>query len=212
MRALRSLSDTLRRLKPRERRVILGGASVSAAALVIVLGVLPFGRRWAAREDAYAASREQWVRLATLAASTDGLRRTLAEQQRAFAVDEARLVSGATPALAASSLQGLLQRYADESAVQLDRVDVAGQPRPDRPGLVAIPVQLQGQGDIYGLVDFLYRVERGEKLLVVDDLTLNAGVAWMPSAGFAGGSRSQRLTWSVRLHGLYGAAARESGS
>ncbi len=212
MRALRSLSDTLRRLKPRERRVILGGASVSAAALVIVLGVLPFGRRWAAREDAYAASREQWVRLATLAASTDGLRRTLAEQQRAFAVDEARLVSGATPALAASSLQGLLQRYADESAVQLDRVDVAGQPRPDRPGLVAIPVQLQGQGDIYGLVDFLYRLERGEKLLVVDDLTLNAGVAWMPSAGFAGGSRSQRLTWSVRLHGLYGAAARESGS
>jgi len=209
---LRSLSDTLRRLKPRERRVILGGASVSAAALVIVLGVLPFGRRWAAREDAYAASREQWVRLATLAASTDGLRRTLAEQQRAFAVDEARLVSGATPALAASSLQGLLQRYADESAVQLDRVDVAGQPRPDRPGLVAIPVQLQGQGDIYGLVDFLYRLERGEKLLVVDDLTLNAGVAWMPSAGFAGGSRSQRLTWSVRLHGLYGAAARESGS
>ncbi len=207
MRALRSLSDTLRRLKPRERRVILGGASVSAAALVIVLGILPFGRRWAAREDAYAASREQWVRLATLAASTDGLRRTLAEQQRAFAADEARLVSGATPALAASSLQGLLQRYADESAVQLDRVDVAGQPRPDRPGLVAIPVQLQGQGDIYGLVDFLYRLERGEKLLVVDDLTLNAGVAWMPSAGFAGGSRSQRLTWSVRLHGLYGAAA-----
>jgi len=192
--------------------VILGGASVSAAALVIVLGILPFGRRWAAREDAYAASREQWVRLATLAASTDGLRRTLAEQQRAFAADEARLVSGATPALAASSLQGLLQRYADESAVQLDRVDVAGQPRPDRPGLVAIPVQLQGQGDIYGLVDFLYRLERGEKLLVVDDLTLNAGVAWMPSAGFAGGSRSQRLTWSVRLHGLYGAAARESGS
>jgi len=204
---LRSLSDTLRRLKPRERRVILGGASVSAAALVIVLGILPFGRRWAAREDAYAASREQWVRLATLAASTDGLRRTLAEQQRAFAADVARLVSGATPALAASSLQGLLQRYADESAVQLDRVDVAGQPRPDRPGLVAIPVQLQGQGDIYGLVDFLYRLERGEKLLVVDDLTLNAGVAWMPSAGFAGGSRSQRLTWSVRLHGLYGAAA-----
>ena len=192
--------------------MILGGASVSAAALVIVLGVLPFGRRWAAREDAYAASREQWMRLATLAASTDGLRRTLAEQQRAFAADEARLVSGATPALAASSLQGLLQRYADESAVQLDRVDVAGQPRPDRPGLVAIPVQLQGQGDIYGLVDFLYRLERGEKLLVVDDLTLNAGVAWMPSAGFAGGSRSQRLTWSVRLHGLYGAAARESGS
>jgi len=212
MRPLRSLSDTLRRLKPRERRVIVGGAIVSAAALGIVLGVVPFAHRWAAREAAYATSREQWVRLATLATSTDRLRRALDEQQRAFAADEARLVSGATPALAASMLQGLLQRYADESAVQLDRVDVAGQPRPDKPGLLAIPVQLQGQGDIYGLVDFLYRLERGEKLLVLDDLTLNAGFAWMPSAGFAGGSRSQRLTWSVRLHGLYGAAARGSGS
>jgi len=47
---------------------------------------------------------------------------------------------------------------------------------------------------------------------VVDDLTLNAGFAWMPTPAFAGGRQSQRLTWSVRLHGLYGAAARGSGS
>jgi len=179
---------------------------------VIVLGVVPFAHRWAAREATYAASRAQGMRLATPATSRDRLRHALDEQQRAFAADEARLVSGATPALAASMLQGLLQRYADESAVQLDRVDVAGQPRPDKPGLLAIPVQLQGQGDIYGLVDFLYRLERGEKLLVVDDLTLNAGFAWMPTPAFAGGRQSQRLTWSVRLHGLYGAAARGSSS
>src|SRR5207244_2503371 len=90
MRALRSLSDTLRRLKPRERRAILGGATLSAAALVIVLGVVPLGRRWEAREAAYAASGEQWVRLATLAATTDRLRRALDEQKRAFAADEDR--------------------------------------------------------------------------------------------------------------------------
>src|SRR2546426_5857478 len=51
----------------------------------------------------------------------------------------------------------LFRSYADESSVQLDRVDVAGQPRADKPGLLATPVQLQGQGDIYGLVDFLDR-------------------------------------------------------
>jgi len=216
---LPSLSDTLRRLKPRERRVILGGAIVSAVALVFVLGVLPLGRRWAVREAAYAASRGQWVRLATLAANTDRLRRALDEQKLAVAADQARLVSGATPALAASTLQGLLQRYADESAVQLDRVDVAGQPRPDKPegGLLAIPVQLQGQGDIYGLVDFLYRLERGEKLLVIDDLTLNAGfqLALSGPYGVGMGGRSmpsQRLTWSIRLHGLYGPAAGATGS
>src|SRR3989442_4809156 len=212
MRPLRSLSDTLRRLKPRERRVIAGGAIVSEAGLVMVLGVVPFAHRGAAREAVYAASREQWMRLATLATSTDRLRRALDEEQRAFAADQARLVSGATPALAASTLQGLLQRYADESAVQLDRVDVASQPRPDQPGLLAIPVQLQCQGDVYGLVDFLSRLAGGEKLLSLDELSLNAGFTMGPAPG--SGPRRDRapqpLSWSLRLHGLYRAGGASS--
>jgi len=189
--------------------VVLAGAIVSAIALAVVLLVLPLAHRWAARELAYATSRDQWVRLATLAANTDRLRRTLEERKLAFAAEEARLVTGATPALAASGLQGLLQRYADESAVQLDRVDVAGRPRHDAPGLLAIPVQLQAQGDIYGLVDFLYRLQRGEKLVVIDDLTLNAGFGLMLGANLYGGGRSQALTWSLRLHGLYASAGGE---
>jgi len=143
MKALHWLSDTLRRLNPRERRMVLGGALVSASALVIVLLGLPFARRWAVREAAYTASREQWLRFAALTGNTDGLRRALVERKLAHAPDEARLVTGATPALAASSLQGLLQRYADESSVQLNRVDVASQPRPGQSSLLAIPVQLQ---------------------------------------------------------------------
>jgi type II secretory pathway component PulM len=226
MKAFPWLSDTLRRLNPRERRVVLGGVLVSATALAIVLLGLPLLHSWAVREQAYAASREEWLRLATLVANTDRLRRTLDERQRAHAADEARLVTGATSALAASALQGLLQRYADESSVQLNRVDVASQPRPDRPGLLAIPVQLQCQGDIYGLVDFLSRLEQGEKLLAVDELSLNAavGVAFGPSvgphAGQGPGPRvgprvakpSQYLSWSLRLHGLYRAVGGAIGS
>lgn len=193
--------------------MVLGGAIVSATALAAVLLVLPVARRWTAREAAYAARREQWVRLATLAAGTDRLRLALDEQQRAFAAAQNRLVTGATPALAASTLQGLLQRYADESAVQLDRVDAAGQPRPDKPGLLAIPVQLQGRGDVYGLVHFLYRLEHGEKLLVIDELALSAGVEMVVSAELEGGRgpEPQTLSWSLSLHGLYGAAPGEGG-
>src|SRR5467141_646499 len=207
MKALPWLSDTLRRLNPRERRVVLGGALVSATALLIVLVGLPLAHHWAAREAAYTASREQWLRLAALAANTDRLRRALDERKLAHAADEARLVTGATPALAASALQGLLQRYADESSVQLNRVDVAGQPRPAQPGLLAIPVQLQCQGDIYGLVDFLSRLEHGEKLLALDELSLNAGyaMAYGPRSGPRSGKASpppQSLSWSLRLHGL----------
>jgi len=190
--------------------VVLGGALVSATALVVVLLALPFARHWAVREAAYAASREQWLRLGTLVANTDRLRRALDERKLAHAADQARLVTGATPALAASALQGLLQRYADESSVQLNRVDVASQPHSDQPGLLAIPVQLQGQGDIYGLVDFLYRLERGEKLLALDELSLNAGFGMGFGLGYA--NAPQYLSWSLRLHGLYRAAGGASGS
>jgi len=212
MKALPWLSDTLRRLNPRERRVVLGGALVSATALVLVLLGLPLAHHWAVREAAYTVSREQWLRLAALAASTDRLRRAVDERKLAHATDEARLVTGATPALAASALQGLLQRYADESSVQLNRVDVASQPRPDQPGLLAIPVQLQCQGDIYGLVDFLSRLEGSEKLLPLDELSLNAGYAM----GYRSGSGPRRdkapqsFSWSLRLHGLYRAGGASS--
>src|SRR5437773_9290039 len=141
--------DTLRRLNPRERRVVLGGALVSATALVIVLVGLPLAHHWTAREAAHTASRERWLRLATLVASTDRLRRAVDERRLAHAADEARLVTGATPALAASALQGLLQRYADESSVQLNRVDGARQPRPAPPRPLAIPLQLQRQRRTY---------------------------------------------------------------
>ena len=212
MKALPWLSDTLRRLNPRERRVVLGGALVSATALVLVLLGLPLAHHWAVREAAYAASREQWLRFAALTANTDRLRRALNERTLGHTADEARLVTGATPALAASSLQGLLQRYADESSVQLNRVDVASQPRPDQPGLLAIPVQLQCQGDVYGLVDFLSRLAGGEKLLSLDELSLNAGFTMGPAPG--SGPRRDRapqpLSWSLRLHGLYRAGGASS--
>ena len=197
------LSATLQRLNPRERRVVAAGAAVSAAALFIVLLVLPFAHRWVTREAAIAASREQWTRLQSLVSGESRLRRVLDTVRLAQQSVRGRLLAGTTPAVAASNLQVLLQRYADESAVQLDRVDAVSEAEPSREGggggLLAIPVRLQVHGDVYGLVDFLYRLQHGEKLLVTDELGINAGL------GSTLGSQS--LTWSVRLHGLYPAAS-----
>src|SRR2546426_12180283 len=95
------LSDTLRRLNPRDRRVVLGGALVSATALVLVLLGLPLAHHWAVREAAYTASREQWLRLAALAASTDRLRRAGDGRALAHPTDEAPPRTGAAPPAAA---------------------------------------------------------------------------------------------------------------
>jgi hypothetical protein len=199
MRAFQSLSGSFQRLSRRERLMVSAGLAVSLVALCVTQVVLPFADRWAARERAYAASREQWVRLQGLVVSEDRLRQALNQERSVWRASGDLLAPGTTPALAGSGLQALLRRYAEESMLQLDRVDVAGEPKSDRHGLLEIPVALQGQGDIYGLVDFLFRVQHGERLLVIDELLVNAGFA--RSLAQDGGVRA--LVWTLRAHGLY---------
>lgn len=202
MKAFQSLFVSFRRLNRREQRVVLAGAVISAAALLLVFGVLPLEDRWSSRQTMHAANRERWTRLQALVASQAELRRALAEQQRSLQMSVGLLATGPTPALAASNLQALVQRYAEESVVQLDRIFVAGEAKADSQGLIAIPVQLQGQGDVYGLVDFLFRLQHGEKLLVIDDMTLNAGLQQTDRRDF--------VTWSLTLHGLYASSEEAS--
>src|SRR2546428_11075767 len=116
MKALLWLSDTFRRLNPRERRVVLGGALVSATALVLVLLGLPFAHRWAVREAAYRASREQWLRFAALTANTDRLRRAPAPRKLAPAPREAPPLAPATPPPPAPAAPGTPPRPRRPSA------------------------------------------------------------------------------------------------
>src|SRR3989442_1813981 len=117
------LSATLQRLNPRERRVVAAGAAVSAAALFLVLIVLPFAHRWVTREAAIAASREQWTRLQSLVSGESRLRRALDTVRLAQQSVRWRLLAGTTTAVAASHLQVLLQRYPDETQVHVGILD-----------------------------------------------------------------------------------------
>jgi type II secretion system (T2SS) protein M len=196
MSRFQSLSTWFRRLSRRERLIVSGGALVSALALLSVWVVLPLTRRWQDREAAINLKQTQLTQLQTLVASSAVIRKNLAERQAARVALRQRLLTGSTLALAASNLQALLQGYADASQVSLDRVDVVAAPGTERgQGLPAVPVRLSGQGDIYGLTSLLDRLQNGEKLLVIDELSVNAG-------GVAG-YRPDLLVFSVRLHGAY---------
>lgn len=174
----------------------MAGALVSTIALLTVWVLLPFAERWQIREDTIAGERTRLLQLQSLVQGQSELRQSLAMRQRAHTSLRGRLLTGSTPALAASGLQALLQAYADQSQVNLDRVDPVAEPgAASKDQLPAIPVRLTGQGDIYGLTALLNRFQYGEKLLVVDELSVNAG-------GVAG-SRPEVLVFSVRLHGLY---------
>lgn len=195
MSRFQSLSAWLRSLSRRERRVIAGGVAVSALALLAVWVALPLARRWQDREMAIAARAMQLGQLRSLiqgeATTRDGLR----SRERDRAAIRQRLLSGATPALAASNLQTLLQGYADGSRVTLDRVDLVAQPgTAGGDGLSVIPVSLSGRGDIHGLAELLSRFQYGEKILIVDELRVTSRD---PNSG------PDVLSFSVRLHGAY---------
>jgi type II secretory pathway component PulM len=206
MKALRSLFASLPRLSDRERRVVLAGGLISAAALAFVGIVRPVAHRWSARQVAYAASVEQWTRLVTLSAEATRLRGALAGQGGAPGY-EGELLTGATPALAGSNLQGLVQRYAAEAAVELDRVDAAVAPGLEKQGLVGIPILIQARGDIFGLSALLRRIEEGEKLLLVDEMTVNGNAEGVLSQG---SGTPLALSWTVKLHGLYAMVGHEN--
>ena len=201
MKASASLSDWLARRSRRERRVLAAGAVAAGAILLLGIGVLPALRRWNDHRESIAITGERVRRLEALLAREAELKRALESERRAER--GGRLLAGITPAVAASNVQALVQRYAVESGVQLERVDVVGDPQPEEGGLSTIPVQMSGQGDIHGLVALLERVQYGEKLLIVDDLTVGSG-ATRPDG-------VRVLTFAVRMRGAWAAPA-ESGT
>lgn len=191
-----SLSAWFRRLSRRERRVVAGGALLGTLALLGVWVVLPFVSRWQDREAAIEAKQIQLGQLRTLVGEETATRQSLSARLRERTALRRRLLTGATPALAASDLQALLQGYADGSRVSLTRVDLVAQPgAAGDEGLPAIPVRLSAHSDIHGLAGLLSRLQYGEKLLVIDELAVNVGAV--------AGDRPDLLTFSVRLHGAY---------
>jgi hypothetical protein len=173
---------------------VVGGLAVILTASIVTYVVLPLLGRWTGREAAIAAGRERVARLEALIAGEHEFRRAAAEERDAGRRADALLSTGATAPLAAAALQVLLRQYAQETLVQLDRIDVAGQPTANPSGLLALPVTVQGQGDIYGLVGLLDRLQHGERLLVVDEIAVGRAVV-------RGSDRL--LTWTIRVHGLY---------
>ncbi len=164
------------RLSARERRTIGTAVGVAAAALVLVYAVLPFGRRWQAREAALAVEVDRLARLRGLIAAQPQLE--AAAQARHIAVASGpRLLQGRSAALAASALQGLLQDIADESGVVVSRLDVAGAPEADPAAAPAIPATVSAIGDIWGVTDMLSLLQHAPHVLEIEELSVRPNPA-----------------------------------
>lgn len=162
--------------RPRERRTVAIGIAVSAIALIVAYGAVPYGRRWCAREEVVAAQADRLERLRGLIQGEARLTEMLRARSGSLDAGEQRLLAGRTPALAASGLQSLLQGFADQSQVTVSQLDVTG--APDTSGATpTIPATVSAVGDIYGITDMLSLIQHGSVLLDINELNVRPNPA-----------------------------------
>ena len=165
-------------IEPRERRTITSALAVLATAIVVVYGILPFARRWSAREELIAMRAEQVARLRWLVANTSSLEKAVAARiAQGTGVDRPRLLAGRSPALAASALQTVVQGYADEAGITVRELNVAGAPDSAAAGVASIPATVSAIGDIWSVTDFVSRLQHGSTLIDIRELGVSPNPA-----------------------------------
>ena len=177
----------------RERRTLLIAALVAFSALIVGFVVLPFARRWSERETLIAAEVDRLARLRGLLANREKMMQAVNARGGTLETGPQRLLSGRTPALAASVLQSTLQDFANRSRVTVSRLDVAGAPERDQGELPMIPATVSAIGDIYGVTELLSHIQQGPLLLEITELTVRPNPAL----------KGELLQMTVTLRGAY---------
>ncbi len=146
---------------------MMAALAVVASALVI----FPFVRHWTAREEQIAVAERKLGELRWLAQHRDEM--VAAAGRRGEQSDAVRtFISGRTPALASSSLQRALQRYAESSGLSVNSLDVAGAPDSSPSPIPVLPATLSGVGDIFAVTDFLSALRKESPVMDVNQLTV----------------------------------------
>ncbi len=158
-------------MSARERRTVVWGAGIVLAATLIVRGLLPFVQSWQAREDRLTAVLARTAQLQALAAQTPQLTQAATIAERELAGAPRRVLHARSAALAASSLQSLLQEASDGAGLAVNRVEVS----PD--GDAVVVGTLSVVGDIHGLAALLGTLERGPRVVQIERLSITQNTA-----------------------------------
>ncbi len=180
-------------LSARDRRTLTLGA-VAVSCVLAAYALIPVGRQWSDRESLISARRTELARLRGLQQAAPVLRTALAAREARAAEFPQRPVSATTAALAAGVLQGVLQRYADASQLSVSELNVSGEPDTTVVPLAALPATLIALGDVYAVADLLARVQQGNTLLDVREMTVQVN----PARRANGGGELLQLTLVVR--------------
>lgn len=142
-----------------------------AVTAVVVLVLVPLGRRWSEREALIAVTRNHLARVASIVGHEAELAESTRRVEARLDASGVRLVRARSLPLAAAAVQSMVRDYAGASVVTVTRLDAAGEAVAVGSGL-AIPATLSAQGDIYGIADFLRRLQHGPWLIEITDFSI----------------------------------------
>ena len=158
----------LARLSPRERAIVLGGTAVAVLVLCWLFVLNPLLSSNTATADLVPERERLLVRRMDLLARRNQIAAELEAANAGIDRLNARLLTAAAPAVAASELQKLVKDMAAEAKTDIRSERIL--PPEERGELLEIPVEIAVSAEIRQLVDLLARVEGAQKLLTVKDL------------------------------------------
>jgi len=158
----------LGRLSPRERAIVLGGAAVAVLVFGWLFVLNPLLSSNTATADLVPERERLLVRRMDLLARRGQIAAELEAANAGIDKLNARLLTAAAPAVAASELQKLVKDMAAEARTEIRSERIL--PPEERGELLEIPVEIAVSAEIRQLVDLLARVEGAQKLLTVKDL------------------------------------------
>ncbi|PYN53581.1 MAG: hypothetical protein DMD92_20135, partial [Candidatus Rokuibacteriota bacterium] len=145
----------------------LAASVVIGGWLFVVAPILQANRGAAdlapAREQAVQRRHDLIARKAAIAAELEAM------TARVDALSE-RLLSSATPAVAASELQKIVKDLAAQAKTEVRSERIL--PTTERGELIEVPVEITVSGEIRELVDLLGKLDEAPKLLVMQDLRI----------------------------------------
>ncbi|MDH3496500.1 MAG: type II secretion system protein GspM [Gemmatimonadota bacterium] len=158
-------------LSPRDRRAVGVGAILLGPLIVWVGVVSPYLRGAASARERLTAERELLARETELVAGAAAFAAAWGDGSQRLLAAAPRLFAGENPAVATAVLARYLHAASKMSRVLLTQVEPAP-PVSAGPGLLALPLRVEGETDLEGIMSLLYTLEGGLKLVRVEGLHL----------------------------------------
>lgn len=141
---------------------------IGAAAAIAALAMIPLLGRWRERESTIAEKRTRLAEIEWLVAH----RENGFDPGGGSDATDKQILSARSVAVAAATLQSIVQRYADENGITLNRLDVAEPPEAPSGSFPMIPCSVAAVGDIYGLTEFLFALKHGRPVVDIREMSI----------------------------------------